>query len=273
MIKSLFKTSLIILLSSSQAMYATSFLKQPTTLGEKYTDLPETSIKMDMPENQIVKKDYIRKVNFDFQKITGISDEEYDKLLDKAMEDDFYKKAFKKYYGERRLAKNKNGKDIKNMVIPKYKEALALLYQSTVENKNIISAYEGLTIVTMLVYQNGFDSKSYLRAKDNKQYALYHDKYLGAFSNLLAENDLCYGYIYQVRHFSENGGDLEVSFTMAKKGLDACNKQFKEEKTPVYMYKGMRMTYAKLKALKIVKKAREKSKYNMSSKGVTNVEN
>lgn len=230
---------------------------KPTKSLEQSKNTKQNEVSLNKPEKPIDEQ-FLREVQADFQKVMGVNDKDYKILLKKGLEDKYFTDGLKKYYFERRYAKDKNGKELSKMKIPKYKEALKDYYRATVMNQDILAAYEGLELITTFIYQNGFFSNSSEAFKGNPSYDLYHDKYLPAFSNLLAKHNFCYGYLYKTRVMLENHESLDDVLYIGKKGLDLCNKQEKEKKTMWYLAKGMRLVYGKAKALKIVREAKDK---------------
>jgi len=243
-----FLLSSVILVSSISANDVNNVLKK------------KKESKVIIKKKNVIDEAFIRKINSNFIKVTGVNRKIFDNYVKKSLNDPDYIEACKNFYFEKRDAIDANGKIIPGMRIPKYKLAYKYFYKSTVNNKNVLAAYQGLNSIISFIYQNGFMSSSYSYFKKNSSYLKYHDLYLPTFANLLLEKNYCYGYLYKTKYLLEIDKDFEKTFKISEIGTKVCKQQLEENKTTKFMEKGMRHLHAKIKVIKRSRKAREDRK-------------
>ncbi len=162
-----------------------------------------------------------------FLKDTGESPENLNKFIQIAIKDKNWQEA--NYF----LNKSKTLRHLKtrnidtNVMVPDYDKALESFFLSVRNNRNILSAYQGMSILEdqfMLMGRNAFT-----------------DKYMRPFSDVLARQNYCKGFLYYGRTYESKFGTLDLNrankifsdgekICKAGKGYEFYLKNIKEER-------------------------------------------
>lgn len=174
---------------------------------------------------------------YDFRSMTGESEENFNKMIEITVNDKDWQdgtNSFKNDFKEIDIHGAKK-------VIPKWKPALESFKKSVVEKHNVISAFDGLTIVSQ--YFTGYEG-----GKEISKNVIENN--LPIFANLLAEKGYCYGYLYSVKSALEYNNNLDLALKYGEAGFPICAKQLADKKIEKWVDLEFRKLYVKAKQIK-----------------------
>lgn len=211
-----------------------------------------------------LKLNTVKKIFGNFIEVTGESKERFNQMINTSYKNDmyflkgihnllsFYKTSIKIY--DPYDASNKKYK----IKLHNYKKAIFNFYKSASLNHNILSAYEGASIIEdriLIIDNTGKYSDKEIVDIVNKAYPL--------FLKLLREEGYCYGYTMTVNYYDfykipyYNKSEKKLN-SYIDKGFKICKRQYKLKKIPKYLLFGIAKEKSRHKALKILKERYKK---------------
>lgn len=176
----------------------------------------------------------------DFMFITGENELNFNKMIELAVSDKDWQEAentFRNDFKEIDIHGSRK-------VIPEWKKALDLYRKSVIEKHNVLSAFEGLSILEK--YFMGMEGGDEIRKN-------VIENNLPIFAHLLAEKGYCYGYFYSVKSAVKYEKKLELGLQYGNEGFPVCAKQFADKKIPFWIDLEFRKSYVQAKQLKRLK--------------------
>jgi hypothetical protein len=173
----------------------------------------------------------------EFTQITGESQVELNKMIAKTVNDKDWQTGTNSFRNDFKTVDIHGSKK----VIPQWKPALVAYKKSVNESGNIISAYQGLTIVAM--YFTG------LPAGDQVTESVINE-FLPVFSKTLAEKGYCYGYLYSIKNALDYENKIDLAVEIGERGLPICAKQVSDKKISKWIDIDFRKEFVKAKNLK-----------------------
>lgn len=179
-----------------------------------------------------------KKMYSDFLYMTGENNTKFQKMLQQTVQDQYWVKAVKTLKSKTDVyqTKTQNGKVFK-MKVPKIELVLKHLYDSTIQNNNVLSAFAGETLID--------EHLLFVPYRTKKMNKLIH-KYMPVFAKMLVKHNYCYGYLSLTRYYMYFKHDINQAYQTAKQGFSIC----KSQKVPSWLKLNMRKEYAKTKVLK-----------------------
>jgi hypothetical protein len=250
-----FITYITILFFIQSTAFGNSIFSTENPFSNNGTEKKEKKVNKNKSNKNFTKKE-ARGLVHDFVQITGESELNFEKMLEITIQDDNWQKANKLFFRETKdidLPKVK-GRQVKAK-IPKWREALNHFKQSVLISKNVISAYQGLTIVnqhfTVLTPKTEY-------APNIKENVL--DEYMPVFTKLLKEKGYCYGYTYYLKYTLNYENNLDKAISIGEIGYPICQKQLNDKKIPKWLDLAFRKDFVKAKTIKRVRNAKLKSR-------------
>lgn len=191
----------------------------------------------------------------DFKVITGESDAEFSRLIKSAVQDKDWQD------GTNYISNSTKVVQIAahDRLIPQWDKALISYRKSALDTGNILSAYEGMTIVTMfftVIPSNNDNINNNIVIKN-----------LDIFDDILIKKGYCYGYLSKSIMELDYKKDPKASYETALSGQELCKKQLESKKIPVWIEKELRKVTARSKYyLDKENQAKQKAQDGHSSK-------
>lgn len=182
-------------------------------------------------------RDETSKMISEFIQITGESQIELNKMIAQTVNDKDWQTGTNSFKNDFKTVDIHGSKK----VIPQWKPSLVAYKKSVTESKNIISAYQGLTIVAM--YFTGLPTGDQVTESVIKEF-------LPIFSNTLAEKGYCYGYLYSIKNALDYENKIDLAVEIGDRGFPICAKQVSDKKIPKWIDMEFRKEYVKAKNLK-----------------------
>ncbi len=197
----------------------------------------------------------------DFVRITGDTEENFNKYIDIALKDKEFLEANNAFYNEKKPFQVPEGYEAAKNVpkeLPDWRKALEKLHISATKNNNVLAAYQGLTMINNFFGVMSPTKKSAPTVIENIM-----DKYMIDFTDKLKGKGYCYGYMYQQKYYLNYANDIEKAIYVGEIGKEICKEQLKNKKIEPWQEFQIRKDFVKAKTFQNIR-------YEKAKQGITN---